>query len=187
MEKKIKKIIIGIGIPGSGKTTVLKSFSEKYGYEYINTDEIREELTGDAEDQSKNKEVWDLAYRRAISAIHKGIVVVFDATFTEKEKRLEFIEFARANGVDKIQAVYVDTPLETAQERNLERAQKIGRLVPQEVIEKKFKSLSDNPPETIEGIDSVFTLDENGELTSLGTRNKNTEGDEEIKSKHWVK
>ena len=42
----MKKLIMGIGIPGSEKTTVLKTFAEKYNYSYICPDDIRLELTG---------------------------------------------------------------------------------------------------------------------------------------------
>jgi len=37
----MKKVIMGIGIPGSGKTTILKEFADKNGYEYICPDDIR--------------------------------------------------------------------------------------------------------------------------------------------------
>jgi dephospho-CoA kinase len=44
------KIIIGIGVPGSGKTTALKPFAERNTYTYISPDDIRAELTGNAAD-----------------------------------------------------------------------------------------------------------------------------------------
>lgn len=53
----MKKVIIGVGVPALGKTTVLKPFAEKGGYVYISSDKIRAVLTGDPADQSKNKEV----------------------------------------------------------------------------------------------------------------------------------
>lgn len=50
----MQKVIIGSGIPGAGKTTILKKFAEKYGYTYISSDTIRTELTNDVNDMSKN-------------------------------------------------------------------------------------------------------------------------------------
>ena len=38
----------------------------------INPDSIREEMTGDAADQSKNREVWEEAYRRAGALLESG-------------------------------------------------------------------------------------------------------------------
>jgi predicted kinase len=41
----MSKLILGIGLPGSGKTTALKPFAEKNGYIYISPGDIREELS----------------------------------------------------------------------------------------------------------------------------------------------
>jgi predicted kinase len=60
----MKKLILGIGIPGSGKTTVLKKLANDYNYSYICPDDIRFELTLDMSDQSRNKEVWRESYHR---------------------------------------------------------------------------------------------------------------------------
>lgn len=50
----MSKVIVGIGLPGSGKTTALKPFADKNSYIYICPDDIRAELTGNPADQSKN-------------------------------------------------------------------------------------------------------------------------------------
>lgn len=151
----MKKVILGIGIPGSGKTTVMKNFAQQYGYSYICPDDIREELTGSMIDQSKNKEVWDEAHKRMKKQLDEGKTVVFDATFTNPEQRKEFLKFAKENGAEKIQGVYLDVDLETAKERNELRE----RQVPNHVLERMDKSLNDFPPEIKDGFDSIFTLD----------------------------
>jgi predicted kinase len=96
------KVIMDIGIPGSGKTTVLKPFSEENNYTYISPDEIRFELTGSMADQSKNREVWTEAHKRVEVALRRGETVVFDATFARDSERKSFIQFARDHGAGKV-------------------------------------------------------------------------------------
>lgn len=157
------KLIIGIGIPGSGKTTVLKNFAEKNDYVYICPDDIRTELTGNSADQTKNKEVWIEAKKRMVDKFQVGESIVFDATFTNPEQRKDFLSFASENGVEKIEGIFLDVSLETAKERNQNRERK----VPDYAIEKMNMSLKDFPPEITDGFDLIFSLNENQELKEV--------------------
>lgn len=154
------KVIMGIGAPGSGKTTVLKKFAEKYKYVYVCPDDLRAKIARDAADQSKNAEVWDAARRDTTQALARGETVVFDATFAYPRGRKEFIAFARANGADAVQGLFVATSLGVAEERNALRE----RRVPEEVVKRMHGSLRDEPPSVLDGFDSVFTLNERHEL-----------------------
>lgn len=156
----MQKVILGIGIPGSGKTTVLQKFADTYDYAYICPDDIRAELLGDVTDQSRGDEVWKEAYQRTANALAEGKSVVFDATFTNEAARMELIQFAREHGAEKIQGVHVDTPLEVAKERNQERE----RVVPEHVLERMHNKLQEQQPEISEGFDTIFTLNESQEL-----------------------
>lgn len=49
-------------------------------------------ITGDMNDKSKDKEIYEEAAKRAVQAIKQGKQVVFDTTNLTKEKRLPFIE-----------------------------------------------------------------------------------------------
>lgn len=100
------KVIMGIGIPGSGKTTFLKQFAHANEHLYICPDDIRYELTGNSVDQSKNKEVWRLAYERVQNELSAGVTVVFDATFANQRERKECINFCKEHGADKVQGIF---------------------------------------------------------------------------------
>jgi len=158
----MKKLIIGIGIPGSGKTTILKNFAEKNNYAYVCPDDIRQEISGDVYDRSKNKEVWIEAKKRAAKEFNNGNVVVFDATFANSKERKEFLSSARDNGADKIEGIFVDIPIEIAKERNMNRE----RNVPELDIDRMNKNIQKFPPEIADGFDALFTLDGDGELIS---------------------
>lgn len=152
----MKKVIMGIGIPGSGKTTVLKKFANDYNYSYICPDDIRLELLGNTKDQSKNKEVWAESYNRLEQNLKEEKTVVFDATFASAQTRENCINLARKYGAEKIQGIYIDSPLEIAKNRNSNRE----HAVPEHVLERMHKSLSSDSPELQEGFDSIFTLNE---------------------------
>ncbi len=159
----MKKVILGIGISGAGKTTILKEFAQKYDYIYLCPDDIREEILGNAADQSKNKEVWAEAKQRMSDYLAQGKTVVFDATFTQAIQRKAFIDFARESGADKIQGILFDTPLDIAIERNAKRE----RQVPEYAIQRMNNDLKTAQPNISEGLDSIFTLNEYQELVDV--------------------
>ena len=153
----MQKAIIGIGLPASGKTTVLRSFASRHDYTYVCVDDIRAGLTGKALDMSRNREVWDLVRQKASEAIKKGDSVVIDATFTKQEIRRNFIAWLRQEGVKQIQGLYISTPFEIAKGRNANRS----RVVPDEVLERTKRYLATASPDIADGLDALFVLDEN--------------------------
>ncbi len=159
----MNKVIMTIGIPGSGKTTISKSFAEKNNYVYICPDDIRKEITGNESDQSRNAEVWNNTYQRVLSAINSNSTVVVDATFASYKDRKSFLDFLRSSGVEKIQGLYIDTPLEVSKNRNRNR----DRIVPDSVLNRMDSFLKKNPPDINDGFDSLFILDESRNMVSV--------------------
>ncbi len=170
---------MGIGVPGSGKTTALKPFAEKNAYRYVSPDDIRLELTGDASNQSKNKEVWQEAYRRVGEFLKKGETVVFDATFAKDTERKNFIQFARQHGAQKVEGVFASVPYEIASERNRARE----RVVPEYAMERINGMLKENPPIIKDGFDSIFYINELQKLEKAEMKNKDDVAVHEFKQK----
>ena len=146
---------MAIGIPGSGKTTVLKPLAERYGLTYINRDDLREEILGDARDQSQNRAIWEEANRRTAEALSTGKGVVLDATFLERWKREDIISFLHEAGASPIIGVVADVPLAVAHERNAAR----DRTVPEAVIDRMHEMLRAEPPSLDEGFDALVPLE----------------------------
>ena len=99
------KIIVPIGISGSGKSRLYKM---KYNHlVLLSPDLIRKELTGNISDQSKNKEVFDEVDRRVDMMVKKGESFFYDATNVNSEFRKKFVN--RFRGTD-IKIIYVILP-----------------------------------------------------------------------------
>ncbi len=153
----MKKVIMTIGIPGSGKSTFLEKIKDQFPiFGYICPDDIRKELTGDISDQSKNKEVWVLAYSRLekMLADNADITVLFDATQANKEQRIGCIKNCKKFGTEHIEGIYFNVELETAKQRNSGRERK----VPDFVLEKMSKLLEENPPKMEDGFNSLILI-----------------------------
>lgn len=84
-------VILPIGTSGSGKSTFIKSLPQK-NLVVIEPDVMRVEFTGDMNNKSKDKEIYEEAANRAIDTVKQGKQVVFDTTNLTKDKRLPFIE-----------------------------------------------------------------------------------------------
>ena len=102
-------IKIEIGISGSGKTTFYKNnHSEKSGY--INPDSLRKILCGNVSDQSKNKEVFELAYKNLEKLCQKETEEIwFDATSLSKDSITKILNITSKYGYDCELCIFEDS------------------------------------------------------------------------------
>lgn len=141
-------IIVMCGISGSGKSTMAKILAKRYDLPIISTDNIREEICGDASCQDKNGEVFKIAYAR-LEEYAKDRGAIFDATNLSAKARKEVLKHCKEN--KGFRACHCSTlPLEEAITRNLARE----RVVPVEVIARQYKNYT--YPTSDEGWDEVF-------------------------------
>ena len=75
----MKKLIVLVGIPGSGKTTLAQKITQR-GYHCLNADSIREELWGNALDQREPEKVFGKLYKQleellALAARHRLVTL----------------------------------------------------------------------------------------------------------------
>lgn len=147
-------VVMGVGISGSGKTTVLSEVAEHLDITRISPDEIREELTGDEASQSVNAEAWNEAYRRVQASLELGRSAIVDATHAEAFRRPDTVEMYRSFGATAVVAAVFDTPLEVAKERNAGRE----RVVPEYALERMHAALTREPVSKKEGFDEVIVV-----------------------------
>jgi bifunctional polynucleotide phosphatase/kinase len=118
---KTQEVVIMVGYPASGKSTIAKSLTD---YHYVEGDALKttKAMIKDAEKHSTQS-------------------IVFDSTAGTKEKRSEFIEFAKKHSLP-VRIFWVKTPIDIAMERNNERAKSGGTKIPDVVFyvyRKKFQ------------------------------------------------
>lgn len=136
-----------VGLPGSGKSTVAKNYLDENTV-YLSSDELREELLGNINNQEGNVDVFEEMSKRAKDALSQGKDVLYDATNINRKRRMHTIN--NVIKADKKIAIYVFSSYEECLLRNAER----DRVVPEEVISKMYKNL--HIPTTGEGFDEVI-------------------------------
>jgi predicted kinase len=124
--KQIKKhLFIPIGLPGIGKTTVRNQLLMFHpDIVVISPDEIRGVLTGDVNNQSRNKDVFVLANQLLEVYTDHGVSVFWDATNIKKQHREGFREIARQKGYTLIWIEF-EHDIDLALQRNNTRAKRV--------------------------------------------------------------
>src|SRR5205809_5806044 len=122
------RIVVLVGLPGSGKSTYLQK-AEGGG---LSSDTIRKLLADDETDQTIHVRVFEtlrylLEQRLAIGRL----VTYIDATNLTPEERRPYLEIGHARGCE-VEAVFFDVPLEVCRERNARR----DRVVPEDALAK---------------------------------------------------
>lgn len=130
------KLILFQGVAGAGKSTLVYYNAAQSDTLVVNLDAIREELTGDAANQSANKEVLAIAKSRTIRALEAGRNVIIDSTLTKNEYANAWLDLASAFGAS-VGLVFVKVELATALARNAARP----RQVPAELITQMYNDL----------------------------------------------
>ena len=124
-------------MPGSGKST----YFEKLGITPISSDAIREQLTGDAGNQSFNREVF--AQMHELLRRAKDLAYIDATNLTRRDRRPWFIPGC------EMEAIYFDVPLAICKARNAARS----RSVPEYVLDLMAAKLV--PPSVEEGFSRV--------------------------------
>jgi bifunctional polynucleotide phosphatase/kinase len=130
------EFVVLVGIPGSGKSALVKSRFPHH--RRINLDTLK----------SRHIEDIEISY-----ALLKGQSIVVDNTNTTRKARRKYIDIAKKLGLP-VRAIYLDCPLEIALSRNSRRAGE--EFVPERAVRFYHKILQ--APDVDEGFDSVEVI-----------------------------
>lgn len=153
--EKGKNFFMLVGPPGSGKSTMAKQLqdSEDANTIIVCPDDIREELSGDATDQSRNVEVFEKVYERLVMHLDSGFNVIYDATNCRSNYRFKILNTIKPHA-NKIVCLMSTTSIVECINRNSQR----DRFVPERVIENMYFTLKKHPPTLFEGYDMIVAF-----------------------------
>lgn len=144
----MSNLIIMCGLPASGKSSYAKAVKNSI---IISTDDIREEINGNANIQDNGNLVFETAFNRIKENLiqNKYKNVVFDATNINYKKRTDIVNRFKKYA-DKIICYFVYADYEECLERNSKRERK----VPEEVIKRMYYNFY--VPQFFEGFDDII-------------------------------
>ena len=146
------KLIIIVGISGSGKSTFIKHtlLNQYLNACVVSSDAIREEMFGDESIQKDPEKVFQEAYRRVKGFLTEGKDVILDATNLSRKARRNVLNQCRVRGVEIQRECYVIlAPPNMAIENQRSRERK----TPQDVIYRQMSGFF--MPELHEGFDKI--------------------------------
>lgn len=144
----MNKLIMMVGLPCSGKSTMATKLAEKCNANIHSSDAIREELSGDINNQDINDLVFRTLHKRIKEDLRNGKNCIYDATNISYKRRMAFLRELASIPCEKI-CVLMATPYEVCIKRNAERK----RCVPEYVIKRMYMNF--HTPWYIEGWNDI--------------------------------
>lgn len=131
---KKPKLYIMVGLSGSGKSTIAQKLAQEHENTVIvSSDQIREELTGDYENQDRNDEVFKVFHKRIRENLENNKNVIADATNLTMKSRRAILQNIKRLDVEKI-CYIVPKPIPLCEIDNKNRY----HPVPDEVLDKQI-------------------------------------------------
>lgn len=139
-------LIVLVGLPGSGKSTIASTFEN---FEIFSSDKYRELLLGNASDQSNNELVFSTLYKNLRSYLLNGGNAILDATNITLKSRLKILDYVKDIPNLSKKCLIVNTPVTTCIKNDSKRERKVGSNIILK-IEKSFQC-----PQYFEGWDDI--------------------------------
>jgi predicted kinase len=173
----MKTLFALVGLPFSGKSTLLKYISEKTDIKPISFDVIWKNLESNIEEGERNKLTYEYVTSLIDIEIEKylreGSSVAYDSLNDTPDQRMRLKEIAVNNDAE-FKIIYLDTSRET-----IERRRKVNDLTKDRHLVNDdlfINSIQKFIPPTIEECDEMFVFKEGDDLTQWVS----------LKFKEWI-
>ena len=145
-------LYVMIGASGSGKSTLAKELEKLFEETYdVSSDDMREILWGNANDQQNPKRVFDECEIDIIGYADQNVNVIFDATNLYAKYRKRWVQLGKQH-FDKVVAIWCNT----SKANCIANQDKRERQVPTNIVERQWDGLE--PPKLDEGFDEVWIV-----------------------------
>lgn len=125
------KLILICGISFAGKSTLGRAIVNKFGYQHVDVDEVKDQLFGsDVKDENLRHADWIRIYKQTDKLIQnylkKGDSVIDDSRNFRKSERQKITRIATMLGA-KVVTIFIDTPEIIARQRLAENSKTNSR------------------------------------------------------------
>ena len=149
MDKPI--FLMMCGLPASGKSTIAQELAKEFNATIFSSDDLREEMFGDINDQEHNQELFVELHKRIKDCLKSGNNAIYDACNINYKRRMSFLAELKNIPCEK-SCFLIATPYEECEQRNASR----DRKVPEHVIKKMYHSF--DVPYWYEGWDDIVII-----------------------------
>ena len=112
-----------VGLPASGKSTWAKNMVDNDTI-LLSSDNLREELYGDINNQEHNGELFQEINKRVKNLLKQGKDVIYDATNISSKRRISFLKELKKIDCYK-QCIYFNTNFEMCIDRDKKEKEKL--------------------------------------------------------------
>lgn len=150
-DKGILKAVFVVGMPGAGKSYTVSNLKGQVSPKIVNTDVALEFLSKKTKIPA-NSETWKTVFRDSTKKMTatmlynyiNGMLPLFiDGTSNDASNILSRAGILESLGYD-VGMIFIDTDIEVAKQRAIDRAEKIGRTVDPTFIDKVYKESEAN-------------------------------------------
>jgi predicted ABC-type ATPase len=160
-DPNIFKAVFTAGIPGSGKTTIVKKLTDGNGMKIASFDAIYEFLSSkDIDHKTALAKSGPILDKQIQTYLNGRLGLIIDKTSWDYNRIRNLKKMLESLGYESFM-LYVNTDLNVAKQRALDRYKQTGRRVDPEYIDTVFKKLSRNIGRYQEDFSDKFVIVDN--------------------------